>query len=265
MPVRVQQAVQEDFFDGDPRWSDLADMLNEGIPEEELKEAIKTDPPRYHRTCFLTDDLAKRTTKLTPDYLQIKLRRKIPIFVYGTLKTAGPHNQTFLSTCSTLGEAFTSTTDWIMRDVGGNFPAVTKVVAKEQQHLGARIYGEVWVVTPEQILELDLLQQNGLKFERQVHWVQLVDQSFPTKNGSMMPSLKCFMYLAKPQWIHQQANSLCVKKMSDNTKLRTFYSWDPRARTQFSSMQERWRNYDKIMNRGSEMMDGMAETGSYPL
>lgn len=129
----------------------------------------------------------------TPDMQELVEEGNQLVFVYGTLKK-GFGNHTVLGTNPIyLGKARTQDMGWIMYDTG-SFPVVMKT-----GDVGHYIYGEVYMVPPKQMLQLDGLESNGSMYQRERVKLRLLDQteSDPVI-GSAKPIRKAWMYIGVP-------------------------------------------------------------------
>lgn len=213
---------------------------------------VRANPHEGYEWCNLTSELLKRDTPETPDYLQLKQHPYHYVFVYGTLKSGGPRAE-FLEGVPTLGEAYTVTKGWLMKSIRGQFPAITPAPLGAEGSAG-RVFGEVYVVPPELFLELDKIEGNGTAYERQLLWVWLADQTFPTKNGHGRPSAKCWAYVGIPKWLGQQSTIYMVRKEDPKGQKvpygEKYFEWDnPAPKTQLANMQEIWsRQYPDLAN-----------------
>jgi gamma-glutamylcyclotransferase (GGCT)/AIG2-like uncharacterized protein YtfP len=176
---------------------------------------------RNYKDCDLTDQLLERRNSYTPDFLDRKLEKHIPVFVYGTLKS-GFDNHKFLDGSQALGEAYTTTTSYVMEKCdSGAFPVVYAL--KSAHPTGQRIYGEVYLVSARHLLNVDVLEKNGQMYQRELRFVHLLEQSFKTKNGSMRPSLKCWIYLGLESfWVHHDTKGMKSKEI-ENMRV---YEWE---------------------------------------
>src|SRR5687767_5376125 len=113
------------------------------------------------------EELRQRITPHSPDYFERKLEHLLPVFVYGTLKSGG-RLHSILNGSPWLGEAHTVLSGFWMQEVtDGGFPIVWEV-PKASPELGkcGLIWGEVYVVDPVTLLELDRAERNTVMYER---------------------------------------------------------------------------------------------------
>lgn len=93
---------------------------------------------------------------------------KLPLFVYGTLKSGFCNHKKYLCDCRCLGQAVTMDR-FDMLDVG--FP----VLLPQQEEKAFRVFGEVYLVGDPQALRIDQLEGNGRMYQRQARSVKLID------------------------------------------------------------------------------------------
>lgn len=157
--------------------------------------------------------------KNTPDLIELKKGPEwIPLFVYGTLKS-GEKNRHFLNGAKWLGEARTASIFKVSINMG-LFPVAFQ--GGKDLHAHNHIFGEVYAVNLRQLIQIDRLEDNGGMFYRKQNYVHLFEQ----KVGNVIPSLKCWMYLGKPDFWdqHKDMMHLChSKKMGEN---RYIYDFD---------------------------------------
>lgn len=172
------------------------------------------------------EELSKRLTAThTPDFLEMKLRGIVPVFVYGTLRR-GFHNHHYLEDLPYLGAASTTIEKYEMRDAaGGSFPVVFERKMKDGKRknpVAGRIIGEVYAVDPRTMLSLDRLEDNGRMYHRTEQWIFLDEQKIHN-NAKFHPSIKCYMYIGNEYfWQGRAANIPCSSKIKNSQK---FYDW----------------------------------------
>lgn len=187
--------------------------------------AKKTDVgPHYDGggKSFLTTELLERDNDWTPDFLELKKLSYHVVFVYGTLKAGGRLHE-YLRGCPCLGDAYVATASMTMREAQG-FPVA--FVADEndrKNHQAAHIYGELYVVPPHVILELDRLEDNGNMFDRMLRYVFCVDQKYSTTNGSKNAAIKAFVYVGNEDyWDGVPLKKIAQKKSGE----KYFFEYD---------------------------------------
>jgi gamma-glutamylaminecyclotransferase len=99
----------------------------------------------------------------TPDYPKLAELSHHYIFVYGTLKR-GFRNHKFLRGEDLVGCGFTDQDRFFMaKEKQAKFPIA---LFDNREEYRARLYGEIYKVLPETILDLDNLESNGTVFKR---------------------------------------------------------------------------------------------------
>ena len=142
----------------------------------------------------IVSELSKRHTPETPDFIDRKLDRHIPVFVYGTLKK-GLSNHYLLEGAPYLGSAITDTARFYMRETE-HFPIVFEANGQKKVSAG-KIFGEVYVVDPKRLLQLDRLEGNGYMYQRELVWTKLLDQD---RSTALLPHIKTWMYVGVPSY-----------------------------------------------------------------
>lgn len=170
-----------------------------------MPQRVEEVAMKYHKDSYLTDELRMRY-KYTPDWLERKMERDIPIFVYGAMKSGGAQAWA-LRDSPCLGEAFTSTCNYLMESAQyGDFPVVfdTKTLMSRSN----RVLGECYLVDPMTLLRLDSMEENGKMFYRQQRFVFLPEQEIPSTKR-FNPSVKAWIYLGKYDfWENQKTESI---------------------------------------------------------
>lgn len=145
------------------------------------------DVPGYIRTQL------QARQKVTPDMGQIRAQGNQLVFVYGTLKQGFHNHQVLNRDAQYLGKARTLRDDWLMYDTGG-FPVVMRSspIAK-----GNFIYGEVYSVTPDNMIRLDGLESNGSMYQREKVKFKLLDQEMESEvvKGKVTAVREAWMYV----------------------------------------------------------------------
>lgn len=177
-------------------------------------------PNQYHKDCYLTDELFTRRNSESPDFLELKAFENIPIFVYGPEMTGGKLNKFVTSDPSTifLGEAKSCTESYVMEKADWDGPVLFKSGAVQNSR---RVYGEVYLVSPRVILNLDKLNANQEVTKREKFYFWLMEQTVKDK-PNLHPALKCWVYLADwDYWETQQTVSMETKKSGKEE----YYEW----------------------------------------
>lgn len=124
----------------------------------------------------LCQSLIKRVTNQTPDFIERKSEHFIPVLVYGTLKSGGYFHET-LEGCPFLGDAFTTVPAFVLYE-NTSFPVAFHIGNASDPRLKHRgkLFGEVYVVDPLTLLQLDRIESNGKMYSRKKITVKLIDQ-----------------------------------------------------------------------------------------
>jgi gamma-glutamylcyclotransferase (GGCT)/AIG2-like uncharacterized protein YtfP len=154
----------------------------------------------------LCQSLIKRVSDRTPDFIERKSEHFIPVLVYGTLKSGGYFHDT-LEGCPYLGDAYTTTPAFVLYDTG-SFPVAFHI-------------GEVYVVDPLTLLQLDRIESNGKMYSRKRITVKLIDQQ-----GQANQFIQAWIYCGVDRyWAEDKYLKPCSMKSSS---AGTVYDWDPR-------------------------------------
>lgn len=174
----------------------------------------------YPKDCYLSDELLERRNAETPDFLELKRLTNIPVFLYGPEKSGGKLHKFVKHRDSIfLGDAKTATSNYVMERADWDGPVVFGTPLNSIE--AKRIWGEVWLVPPEVILNLDRLNGNNELTKRDKRFVWLQEQGLDGK-PNLRPALKCWMYLAETKyWEDQQT----VKMASTKAGLEEVYEW----------------------------------------
>lgn len=171
---------------------------------------------------FHTFELMKRNNPKTPDFLSLKMRNSNLVFVYGTLKCGGRLHGA-LNNCPSLGDGRTVTTLFRMYDTG-SFPVVLRTGKEDQK--AAPVFGEIYVVDPVTMLDLDEIEGNNYLYKREEIFVFAYDQSVPSKEGRGMirPGVKCWTYVGMPVYWENVSSMLPVHTKYNDGK--PYYDYD---------------------------------------
>ncbi len=176
---------------------------------------------KSYKDCTLTDELLERRNRFTPDFLDRKMEKQIPIFVYDRMR-AGSSNFSFVKDAIPLGEAYTTAANFVMETAEDDQAVVFQL--EQPNSAGHRVYGEVYLVSPKDLLNIDYLVQNNIRFERSLRYVFLQEQSIPAKNKTMRPSVKCWIYTGKKTFWDQYETT---PKRSVEINNQRVYNWEP--------------------------------------
>ncbi|MGE0266072.1 MAG: gamma-glutamylcyclotransferase [Candidatus Obscuribacterales bacterium] len=168
--------------------------------EEKKKKEIRMAASSGARYGFCEVLERRLSSKFTPDFLERKLERMIPMFFYGTLKK-GQRAHSFLKGAEFVSEAKTASQSFEMfRTSPGDekdFPVVMQSVASKPE--SGVIWGEVWNVDPITLLEIDRMEGNTELYRRVQRFVWLTDIDVEGK-PNLHPSAKVWMYIGVPKY-----------------------------------------------------------------
>jgi gamma-glutamylcyclotransferase (GGCT)/AIG2-like uncharacterized protein YtfP len=115
----------------------------------------------------------------TDDMPYIGRYASVPVFVYGTLKRNFPLHR-FLATSPCLGMAHTMDRNYVMFETAtGKYPIVMD--ASDSPDVAGAIVGEVYMVRPDILAEIDFLESQGHFYHRRLINVKFND--FGAMNG----------------------------------------------------------------------------------
>lgn len=124
----------------------------------------------------------------TPDSAKIFRKPWHPIFVYGTLRSGFFRNK-LLHGLPRVGTGFTRGKIWTMYrtqpNKAGSYPVALPTINKDEQ--GA-LYGEIYLVPPKLLRELDFIESNGIQYSRVSRAIDIVGQITPAV-------MNCWMYV----------------------------------------------------------------------
>lgn len=165
----------------------------------------------------ILEDLGRRYNRNSPDYLERKLEGQIPVFVYGTLRQ-GFSNHGLLKDLPYLGRGVSAIEKFEMREPHhGGFPLLFENGQRTNSAnvMSGKVHGEVYVVDPLTLLELDRLEGNGYMYARSKQWITLRDQQVPSKTNNFRPCIQAWTYIAcKPFWRDRVTTSVPSKMVN---------------------------------------------------
>lgn len=140
----------------------------------------------------IISDLYDRKSRYTPDFKELKKKDLHLVFLYGRLRM-GPKTAEFFKGCPYLGEGHTPADTTVRLSPTGvplAFPGNTIVGEKFV------VTGDVWALTPVQMLGLDKVLGNGDQLQRKLKYVCCHDQQI---KAGFRPYLHCWMYMGNPE------------------------------------------------------------------
>lgn len=118
----------------------------------------------------------------TDDQCVLNRHEYVPLFVYGTLKKGYPL-AAHLEHSKFMGMAHTLKDNFVMYKTNNplriNFPVILHNNNPEER---GRISGEMYMVRPWTISQLDFIEQNGLSYHRDYVPIQMLDFRYPKKD-----------------------------------------------------------------------------------
>lgn len=167
----------------------------------------------------------------SPDIHRLKFYKEIPFFAYGTEKVNG-EDENLLKGAKYLGMAHTMSTNFIMKS-NTAFPVAFPCKQDDQRR--GRLRGEMYLVSPEHIIAMDIGNSNGKSFYRFKARFALEEQEMAEglKSFKGDPYIPAYMYLGSTQWWGDNNDKLqlaCRKSYSGSVKPifhgKHFYEWD---------------------------------------
>ena len=152
----------------------------------------------------IVEDLAKRFNFNTPDYLDRKQEHTIPFFVYDDFKIGGQNNFV-MQGMPYLGEARSVMDCFQMEQCSHTgLPLIRKLDRATTKTPMGSVLGDMFVVDPITLCEMDKAVSNTKMYTRALHWFWLEDQ--PNVLGKKVKtSLKAWVYLKNPEFWQNRA------------------------------------------------------------
>jgi gamma-glutamylcyclotransferase (GGCT)/AIG2-like uncharacterized protein YtfP len=133
----------------------------------------------------------------TDDLAALYAKRWHPLFVYGTLKQGFSRNS-LLNNSVYVGPGYTRGTGWAMYSTIQKHPypivlPVTKTLAPMGEELptAGGVHGEVYLVSPKTMVNLDFIESNGIQYQRIQRLVDLPNVTTGQPNAVLL----AFMYI----------------------------------------------------------------------
>lgn len=204
--------------------SSWLEWIAEEIEEQNMSLELNTVggvpqyDPKIDPDAFMAN-LSRRRSKFTPDYFQRKMEDHIPMFVYGAMKKGGFLYDDIMDSCYYLGSGTTSQGHWDLRtEENGYYPIMMKSFQGEDAFLG-KVRGQVFVVDPLTLLQVDRMEQNGVLFKRQKIFIALHDQKYTTKDGLRATIIPCWTYVGLPEASSGKTRRCPYEKIGDGKYL----------------------------------------------
>lgn len=143
----------------------------------------------------IINDLRARAS-YTPDLLELKKYDNHLLFVYCTLKKSYKDNG-ILKDSIYLGEGKTQSSTFNLKESA--FPVAFSVLLDSSPNKG-RLKGEVYAVSLETIMKIDILKNNGAYHNRVKRQILLEDQKYTTHGKVCKPYTLCHIYLGNENY-----------------------------------------------------------------
>lgn len=145
----------------------------------------------------VVEELLKRGER-TPDFSDIRKKNLHFVFLYDELHTFHD-SQDIMKDFKNLGQGMTANPIFDMKNrVRTDTPIVFKAKKKDRSRT---VKGNIWAVSPKDILTLDKFYENGEIHYRERRSIRTLDQKFESSKGDMLsPTLPCWIYLARPAY-----------------------------------------------------------------
>lgn len=199
---------------------------------------------------FMEDVIASNDP--TPDFHRYNRSKKIPVFIYDDMKKAHDPYHTMEKDSTFIGRGITSSNDfglaltktekWVScialrkklshsYPKGFDFLFYPKEKVREHSWVPAgRIFGELWLVNPNKLFELDNNNANGYSMSRELHKILIQSRN---KESSQMTSINALMYVAKTEVWEEPGgvniNTIKINPIKDNPMFRDqpVYTYSP--------------------------------------
>ena len=171
----------------------------------------------------ILEDLGRRYNKNSPDFLDRKLEGQIPVFVYGTLRQ-GFSNHGLLKGMPYLGKGVSAIEKFEMKEPHhGGFPLLFEAGQRTNSSnvMAGKVHGEVYVVDPLTLLELDRLEGNGDMYTRSKQWITLKDQTVAAKNN-FKPCIQAWVYISGKAFWRDRVTTSVPSKLVNSVRQ---YDW----------------------------------------
>lgn len=186
--------------------------------------------------------LKRRINWNSPDYMERRVEDHIPLLVMDNTRIGGA-NFSLVEQHPYLGEGITVSERFQMKESNLYDDVMFHKIPDEDYVKGmvcSSIVGDVMVVDPITLLELDRFYQNTYMFSRIQTWVWLLDQQAPFKNKSRA-SLKVWCYVMNDEFWQDKKPKIDAPKTKTN-KGRYVYDFDAAADVEMR------RSYDSYWN-----------------
>lgn len=160
-----------------------------------MSEVVK----KYPEVDFTGPLSARLRSWTTPDYRELRKKSDIPVMFMDSFRVGGMYN-CMIDKRPYLGEAI-SVSEWFQQRESSKYddPMFVKYDKNPGSVPKGCILGDVFVLDPVTLLEVDRFLQNTKMFVRQQTWVWMLDQKSVFKDKTKM-NLKVWVYLAHPRF-----------------------------------------------------------------
>ncbi len=174
----------------------------------------------WKKDSYLTEDLLQRKNDCSPDFLEWKNTENIPVFVYGN-ERLGKKHQDVLRPHTYMGEGVTVMQHYLMERTEYDGPIVFS--AKKVNVNTHGVMGDVFFIPAITLLELDYQMANNEMTVRTHAWVTLLEQT----QSKARPCVRCWMYIAKPEfWEDQATFAMPLSEMATEKGRHKVFDWN---------------------------------------
>lgn len=210
--------------------------INRDILFKGLNDARKSWPVLMQSQGFRDRfEEARSNNRFTPDLLELYQRKGHLLFVYGSLKSPFPRNYILKSQKAEFVAVGLSYNRYCMyyqpKRTDERFPILLPPDPLHSDPNAGEVVGQVWIVYPETIAELDRMEKNGSLYHRFHMSVQFISK--PMRNEFQQYTVeKCWAYLGASIWKDlipsQELVPVSKSKLFSNTDRERFLNWSPK-------------------------------------
>lgn len=166
----------------------------------------------------------------TPDYMERKEDNHIPVMFLDNTRVGGA-NHSLVEKSPFLGEGITVSERYQMRESAVYddvmFSKIDDQKWEKGKTVGSSVVGDLFVIDPITLCEVDKFYQNTYMFQRVETWVWCLDQKSPYKNKAKC-SLKVWVYLMADDFWSKKVYRITAPK-TKTTKGRYVYDFDAKT------------------------------------
>lgn len=188
-------------------------------PPSSDKQLEMFDPAKidYNQTSNVTIELLERNNENTKDFLELKSQEFVPVLIYDDMKIGGCMSSVLdRDGVFWLGEARSAIPNNLLYLSEHGQPVAFKL-DKSNQSSGF-IFGDIFAVIPEVILEIDRVNRNNFSMHRSKQYACLLDQEYTTKGGKKRPIIPVWMYHGDEEFWSDREMTLGAYKDFDDKK-----------------------------------------------